>query len=338
MDKYLTELLDDTLNKFPFSIEQLQSMSTDGFKNVPSSTYNISVPSDEDILRNVALPIKSNVHILPLSLEDHSTILGTISILDNLSKTFNFPNEKKGDEYVPFDSATGLFDITRARTHFELALSQKNYERHAQVTVTQIRARDKAIDANSSIDVEENEYEQDDDDNDIPGAGRSSVMEAVTLENEKRRFENEDKSFWDAYNYVVQHEIHATRSDSEEIYLNSVQNADVKEKVFVRDHLNRTLLHVEVEQNKVLATYLVDIGLNVNDHEGCGLTALSLAVLQKNKDLVELLVKYGAHHSGPLFTSLPSPLVMAKTMKLTEIQCILEEDGVLSDEEDFLTR
>ena len=54
VDKYLTELLDDTLNKFPFSIEKLQSMSaqelnsslsTDGFKNVPSSTYNISVIS-----------------------------------------------------------------------------------------------------------------------------------------------------------------------------------------------------------------------------------------------------------------------------------------------------
>ena len=348
VDKYLTELLNDTLNKCPFSVEQLQclserelnsSLSTVGFKNVPSSTYNISVPSDEDILRHVAPPIKSNVQILPLSLEDNSTILGTMSILDNLSKTFNLPNEKKGEEYVPFDSTTGLFDITRARAHFELALSQKNYERHAQETVTQIRARDKAIDVSSSVDAEENEYEEEDQDHDLPGAGRSNVMEAITLENEKRRFENEDKSFWDAYSYVVQHQINATRSNSEEAYLNSVQNADVKEKAFFRDHLNRTLLHVAVEQNnKVLATYLVDVGLNVNDREGCGLTALSLAVLQKNKDLVELLVKYGAHHSGPLFTSLPSPLVMAKTMKLREIQCILEEDGDISDEEDFLIR
>ena len=32
------------------------------------------------------------------------------------------------------------------------------------------------------------------------------------------------------------------------------------------------------------------------------------------------------------------PLVMAKTMKLREIQCILEEDGNISDEEDFLIR
>ena len=129
-------------------------------------------------------------------------------------------------------------------------------------------------------------------------------MKAITLEDEKCHPKNEDKSFWDAYNYIVQHQINATRSNSEEAYLNSVQNADVKEKAFVRDHLNRTLLHIAVEQsNKVLATYLVDVGLNVNDPEGCGLTALSLAVLQKNKDLVKLLVKYGPNHGGPLFTS-----------------------------------
>ena len=110
--------------------------------------------------------------------------------------------------------------------------------------------RNKAIDVSCSVDAEENEYEEEDEDNDLPGAGRSNVMEAITFENEKRRFENEDKSFWDAYNYVVQHQINATRSNSKEAYLNSVQNADVKEKALVRDHLNRTLLHVALSSSR----------------------------------------------------------------------------------------
>ena len=344
VDKYLAELLSDALNKCPFSVQQLQcmsekevnsSLSTDGFKNAPSLTYNIDVPSDEDILEHIVPPIKSKVHILPLSLEDNSTILGTMSILDNLSKTFNLPNNKEGEEYVPFDSATGLFDITCARAHFELLLSRKNYDRNAKETMTQMRTRDKAIDVSSGMDAEEEDEE--DEDHETP-IGLNS-MEAITIENEKRRFENEDRSFWDAYNYVVQQQINAVSSNSEELYLSSVKSVGVKEKAFVKDHLKRTLLHVAVEQNnKVLTTYLVDVGLNVNDREGCGLTPLSLAVLQKNKDLVELLVKYGAQHSGPLFTRIPSPLVMAKTMDLMEIQCILEEDGVSSDEEDFLIR
>ena len=58
-----------------------------------------------------------------------------------------------------------------------------------------------------------------------------------------------------------------------------------------------------------MVQYLLDIGLKVNDREGCGLTALNLAVLQKNNSLVNVLVKSGAQHSGPLFTSVASPLL-----------------------------
>ena len=86
-----------------------------------------------------------------------------------------------------------------------------------------------------------------------------------------------------------------------------------------------------------MVNYLTDIGLNVNDCEGCGLTPLGLAVIQKNIQIVDL-VQYSAQYSGPLFTSSPSPLVMAKTMNLTDIGRIFTEDGALSDEEDFLIR
>lgn len=99
------------------------------------------------------------------------------------------------------------------------------------------------------------------------------------------------------------------------------------------------MLHVAVERNyNSLVKYLIDLRLNVNDREGCGLTPLSHAVLQKNKNLVDLLIKCGAQHCGPMFTSIPSPVLMARTMDLTDILHAFEEDSALSDEENFLIR
>ena len=99
------------------------------------------------------------------------------------------------------------------------------------------------------------------------------------------------------------------------------------------------MLHVALERNdKTMVQYLLDNGLNVNDSEGCGLTALNLAVLQKNDSRVNFFVKSGVQHSGPLFTSVPSPLLITKTMNLTEVVHVFEEDGDLSDKENFLIR
>jgi hypothetical protein len=82
--------------------------------------------------------VKSNVHILPLSLEDNSTILGTTSILDKLTDQFNLPNEKRDAQYVPFDSVDGNFDVLTAWSHFELLLSQRIHATNIQKTVSQM--------------------------------------------------------------------------------------------------------------------------------------------------------------------------------------------------------
>ena len=89
IDRYLIGLLDDALNKVPFTLSHLKSMSekelnkcltAKGFKNLPKPEYDISIPSVEDTLKDAVLPVRSNVHILPLSLQDNSTILGIMSI------------------------------------------------------------------------------------------------------------------------------------------------------------------------------------------------------------------------------------------------------------------
>ena len=71
---------------------------------------------------------KSNVHVLPLSLEDQSIIVRTMSILDQLAADFSLPNDKKGPEYLPFHSVSGTFHVHSARSHFELLIGQHNHQ------------------------------------------------------------------------------------------------------------------------------------------------------------------------------------------------------------------
>lgn len=80
------------------------------------------------------------------------------------------------------------------------------------------------------------------------------------------------------------------------------------------------------------------MGLEVNYREGCGITPLSLAVLNKNKDLCKFLVESGARYSGPLFTSAPSPLCMVERLQYPEILEVFAKDQEESEDENELIR
>ena len=51
---------------------------------------------------------------------------------------------------------------------------------------------------------------------------------------------------------------------------------------------------------------------------------------------MQLFVDAGAKHSGPLYTSIPSPLQMAEKLEIEDIIDIFMEDSVFSDEENLL--
>ena len=69
-----------------------------------------------------------------------------MSILDQLAIDFSFPNEKKGPEYLPFDSVSGTFDVRSARSHFELLISQHNHQSNMGELERQLRSREREID------------------------------------------------------------------------------------------------------------------------------------------------------------------------------------------------
>ncbi len=343
VDEYLLEVLDVCLNKVSLSARQLKEM-TEGQINSHLKTadfesrdvkYNLVVSTESELLVNAVPNVKSNMHILPLSLEDNSTVLGTMSILDNLSKLFSLPHDKKEAEYLPFDCITKNFDAASAQSHFELLLSQKTHTMHMKSLEIRMQSNDKTL-----HDLTENDFDHDDDSDEEMSADLdtgNSNSEAITLEQEKHRFEIEDKPFWESYNLLQQDLLKVISSNSEESYINSVENQKNREDATITDHLKRCMLHVAVEKNDAnFVKYLVDLGLNINAREGCGLTPLSLAVLEKNSAMCKFLVESGAMYSGPLITSIPSPLFMAEELKLSEIQHIFHDEKALSDEEDLL--
>ena len=81
--------------------------------------------------------------MLPLSLEDNSTVFGTMSILNDFSKQFNLLSQTKA-EYLPFDLVTGNFNIVSARNHFELLLSQQNHVQRRKSNERQLRSTEKS--------------------------------------------------------------------------------------------------------------------------------------------------------------------------------------------------
>ncbi len=86
----------------------------------------------------------------------------------------------------------------------------------------------------------------------------------------------------------------------------------------ITDHLGRTLLHAACESgNYSFACFLLQAESNPNAKETCGVTPLGIAVIKKNKQLCELLIKYHACATGPLFVNVPSPLELAKKIDLT---------------------
>ena len=342
VDRYLSELLHVALNTVALTTEVLKEMNESQLNshllkignNIENPCeYKIEIAKEEEVVKT-SCNIRSNVHMLPLSLEDNSTVFGTMTILNDFSKQFNLPSQTKA-EYLPFDLFTGNFNIVSARNHFELLLSQQNHVQRRKNNELQLRSTEKSLEEVTDIfsdDECDSESERLDE-------GDGIGFDSVTIENERRRFEKLDQSFWDVYN-MIQQEVNIVLSrNSEEEYISSVNNPKTKRSVAIRDHLQRSVLHVAVEQTEVsLVKFLINIGLDVNAREGCGATPLTLAVLTKNTLICTFLVEAGAKHSGPLFTSIPSPLVMATKLELNDILAMFNEDSALSDEEDMFIK
>lgn len=104
-----------------------------------------------------------------------------------------------------------------------------------------------------------------------------------------------------------------------------------------RGNLGRSFLHVSVEKgNNRLAKALIFSGFNVNIKEGCGLTPLHLALFSGNDLMIIFLIDRNARFDGPMFSSIPSPKIIAEKLHLTSVLTIMNDREHESDEENEL--
>ncbi|KAJ7388428.1 hypothetical protein OS493_037653 [Desmophyllum pertusum] len=123
--RYILSLLYDGLNRIP-------SHDTCQRENVTSGCLKLITVSNSRMLKlafpplkallQVTSTVKTDVHILPLSLENNATLTGTSAILDQFAKEFNLSNKLGNLDTLPFDNRSKNFSLKQARQHVEFLI------------------------------------------------------------------------------------------------------------------------------------------------------------------------------------------------------------------------
>ena len=111
-----------------------------------------------------------------------------------MSTQLNLPSDTKNTDHILFDCVNGNFDISSAKSPFELILSQRNHAETMKNREMLMRSIDKSVEQETEVDPgSASEFDEED-----------TGFESVALENERRRFEKEENNFWDSFNVLQQ--------------------------------------------------------------------------------------------------------------------------------------
>ena len=279
--------------------------------------------------------ITSKTVILPLSLENNSTLAGTGVTLDQFGKEFSIPSVSK-DEILPFDSNAKTFCLKKAREHAEFNILMSHHKEQNELYSSQLSDVEKNSEG-KDVDEESSDISEGDDDNDSGNedaeqTDRNRVSGPETTVNTVQTlFRKQDRVFNSTYDSLKNKLWNAIQTTTLGRFIKEI--SETEHVRTIRDHLGRSLLHMAVEQQNVnLVHCLLHAGVNPNLKEMCGVTPLIIAVITNNKEICKMLVNSQASVRGPLFTNIPSPLAVAMKMELEEIYELL--DPSLSDQED----
>ena len=109
---------------------------------------------------------KTDIMILPLSIDDETTTYGTASFLQNYAKEFDLPCAPSTN-YIPKDHTTGKFNLLAARERYifyqglkdhndEMKLLRKTLESNDKYIHEDIHDHEASLDAGESDSEEEN--------------------------------------------------------------------------------------------------------------------------------------------------------------------------------------
>ena len=124
--RYILTLLDDGLTKTPPHEKPISDMTEKECNQLLSNAdycaqqnVKISIPSIEGIADTSMSTVKTDIQILPLSVENNATLTGTSAILDQFVEEFALSNKVDKLETLPFDKRNGSFSLKKAREHVE---------------------------------------------------------------------------------------------------------------------------------------------------------------------------------------------------------------------------
>ena len=316
-DGYLLELLDQSLNHVPRPPKDFSEMTESEFNlwlskvdlnnDAPDNLYKISPPCKQERCRSFQVS-KTDVINLELSLEDNSTLTGTASILEKFAEEFSIPCPSTLD--IPFNTARKSFDIVAARTQYEFVKSVEIHKVEMNEIVKQINSYEKEFDFGLTKEHPfDNGSESSGDEVDNANAPLlNNDVERVTLEV--------------FFSKTLQLTREAVYSEDDNAFDNLVHQLSKESDRInaLTDKYGRNVFHLAVEGKQyTLVKVLVSIGINPNCKEGCGATPLTLAVLNADTKMCQILLENYANYDGPLFGSFPAPVDMAVAMDLKEI-------------------
>ena len=222
-DFYILSAMDNAYNCLPNSKKRFSNMSETEFNawisasnfSKPKKIYKIHVPTAEGIIDMTNSSRKTAAFVLPLSLEDNATIAGTSSILKEFETDFELHSAPQNPEFLPYDTLTKSFDVNTARSCYECMNTQSKHICDMNNFENNLRNKEKHLDGivfSDLSDIEQSTDMTNEDDDNFNGEQQtdedaSTVTNNMnrTLESERRRFRNEDQSFWELYNNAASH-------------------------------------------------------------------------------------------------------------------------------------
>ena len=318
---YYLNLLNVGLNKIPLASAEFGSMtdnefmtwlSNANFQDVEDNvTLHIRQSCLSDDHQNPKCEEKSNTLILPLLLEDNSTLTGGAACLDEFGREFKIPCQPD-DVILPFDDKLDNFSIESARKYQEFLLQIKERKKEMVTLMEKLTSFEKSLD----VDVDTGEAE-DEEVNDVE-------KEAAELTH-SQKVDGKFRKVVDKLNTKIWSAHQSDDPDDVSRLVHYMQiNRDSSDTV--TDHYGRSILHYAVEEgNLMLAKTLLNVGVNPNVKEKCGATPLTLAVLKKNEKAVKLLLESYAEYNEKFFTTVPGPRVMAEKLKLPPVVQLFDD-------------
>ena len=246
--------------------------------------YKINPPSKQEHCRNFQL-LKT----------DNSTLTGTASILEKFAEELSIPCPSNLE--IPFDTARKTFNILAARTQYEFNKSVEEHKNDMSEMVMQIDSCEKGFDFGNPLFDYSGESSDNEEDN--ANVSPDNGVQQISLE--------------DFFLKVLHQTSAAVYLKNDNLLDNLIDHLYKDEECSnaLTDKYGRNVFHLAVERKQhALIKVLLSIGINPDCKEGCGATPMTLAVLNGDTTMCQILLGSYADYNGPLFGSFPTPLDM----------------------------